>query len=99
MSDQIQTEKPANPFLPIALIAISIISLIGPQTLEARKVKASMLDARSQMEKTLADSQPTMQRFDKMMRDLLLLAQTDADAKQLTVKYGIAVQQPQAPQR
>ena len=99
MSDQSQTEKPANPFLPIALVALSIVCLLGPQTLEARKLKTSMADAKVQMEKTRKDAEPTRQRFDKMMRDLLVLGQTDADAKQLITKYGIGVQQQQAPQR
>jgi hypothetical protein len=94
MNDQIQTEKPANPFLPIALVAISIICFLGPTAWDASRIKTDLTAARDQQAAGLAQSQPSMARFQKVMMDLLQLAQTDADAKQIIAKYGIAVQQP-----
>ena len=95
MNDQIQNEKPANPFLPIALIAVSIICFLGPTAWDASQIKTNLTSARDQQAKGLADSQPIMARFQKMMMEMLALSQTDADAKQIVTKYGIAVQQPQ----
>ena len=94
MSDQIQNEKPANPFLPIALVAVSIICFLGPTAWDASQIKTNLTAARDQQATGLAQSQPIMARFQKMMMELLALSQTDADAKQIVTKYGIAVQAP-----
>ena len=99
MNDQIQNEKPANPFLPVALVAISIICFLGPTAWDASRIKSELSSVRDQQTATLQKSQPVLAGFQKMMMDLLQRAQAgDADAKAIIAKYGIAVQQP-APQR
>lgn len=100
MNDQIQTEKPANPFLPIALVAVSIICFLGPTAWDASQIKtnlthykADLTTAQSQAADGLVKSKPIMDRFQKMMMELLALAQAkDADAQQIVTKYGIGVQ-------
>lgn len=99
MNDQTQNVKPANPFLPIALVAVSIICFLGPTAWDAKDIKSGLTSMRDQQAVTLQKSQPVLAGFQKMMMELLQLAQTDADAKAITAKYGIAVQQPAAPQR
>ena len=94
MSEQTQIEKPANPFLPIALVAVSIVCFLGPTAWDASQIKTNLTAARDQQATGLAQSQPIMARFQKMMMELLALSQTDADAKQIVTKYGIAVQAP-----
>ena len=94
MSEQTQIEKPANPFLPIALVAVSIVCFLGPTACDASQIKTNLTAARDQQATGLAQSQPIMARFQKMMMELLALSQTDADAKQIVTKYGIAVQAP-----
>jgi len=60
MSDQIQNEKPANPFLPIALVAVSIICFLGPTAWDASQIKTNLTAARDQQATGLAQSQPIM---------------------------------------
>ncbi len=106
MSDQNQTEKQANPFLPIALVAISIIAFLGPTASDASRIKtdlttykANLATAQAQAADGLMKSKPIMDRFQKMMMELIELAKTDKDAKQVQDKYGIGLQQQQQQQQ
>jgi len=94
MNDQIQTEKPVNPFLPIALIGLSVIVILGQNFLQMREQQTALKQITDQQRPVVEQSRQVQMRFQKMMMDLLQLAQTDNDAKQIVTKYGIAVQTP-----
>jgi len=96
MNDQIQTEKPANPFLPIALVALSLICILGQNFLGMHDQQKALQQLKDQQTPTVEQSRQVQMRFQKMMMDLLQLAQTDNEAKQIVTKYGIAVQPPPA---
>ena len=94
MNDQIQTEKLANPFLPIVLIGLSLVCILGPNYWGMREQKTALENLKKQQVPVLDQSRQVQVRFQKMMMDLLQLAQTDKEAQALVTKYGIAVQPP-----
>ena len=109
MNSPSPTEARTSPFVLVALSAVAVMSVsmflvatsmlvfLGSTSGDEIQLKTTLLAARDQQAASLAQSQPAMQRFDKLMRDLLVLAQTDAGAKQLITKYGIAVQGSRTP--
>jgi hypothetical protein len=92
MNDQIQTEKPANPFLPIALIAVGVIWFLGTNFGSLRDQQKALQGLKDQQAPIVEQSRQVHARFQKMMMDLLALSQTDKDAQTIVAKYGIAVQ-------
>ncbi len=94
MNDQVQVEKPVNPFLPIALVAVSVIVILGQNFLQMREQQTALQQIRDQQVPIVEQSRQVQMRFQKMMMDLLQLSQTDKDAQTIVAKYGIAVQAP-----
>ena len=94
MNEQIQAETKFNPFWSIALIAISLICILGQNLLTVREQKATLTQMVEQQKPTLEQSRQVQIRFQKMMVDLLQLAQTDKEAQALVAKYGIAITPP-----
>ena len=94
MNEQIQTESKFNPFWPIALIAASLIIILGQNLLTVREQKSALKQLVDQQAPVLDQSRQVQARFQKMMMDLLQLAQSDAEAKTIVTKYGIAVTPP-----
>jgi hypothetical protein len=79
-----------NPFLPIVLIALSLIIVLGQNLLTARAQKSALNQVLAQQKPAIEQSRQVAARFTKMMGDLLQLAQTDAEAKAIATKHGIA---------
>lgn len=94
MNEQIPVENKFNPFLPIVLIAATLIIILGQNLLTVREQKTALKQQVDQQQPALEQSRQIQARFQKMMVDLLQLAQTDADAKTIVAKYGIAVTPP-----
>lgn len=94
MNDQIQTEKSTNPFLPIVLVGISLICFLGPNYSALRDQQKALQGLKDQQLPIVDQSRQVQIRFQKMMMDLLQLAQTDKEAQAIVQKYGIAVQPP-----
>ena len=93
MNDQIQENK-FNLFWPFVLLAASLIVILGQNLLTVREQKANLTQVVEQQKPTLEQSRQVQMRFQKMMMDLLQLAQTDAEAKTIVTKYGIAITPP-----
>jgi len=93
MNDQIQENK-FNLFWPFALLAASLIVILGQNLLTVREQKANLTQVVEQQKPTLEQSRQVQMRFQKMMMDLLQLSQTDAEAKTIVTKYGIAITPP-----
>jgi len=79
-----------NPFLPIVLLALSLIIVLGQNLLAVREQKAALNQMIDQQKPAIEQSRQVQARFQKMMMELLQLAQTDADAKTVAAKYGIS---------
>jgi len=79
---------------PVILIAASIIVLLGRDLLDATQQQAKLKQIIAQQEQGVIRSRQVAASFEKMMRDLLQMAQTDADAKAIIAKYGIAINPP-----
>jgi len=93
MNDQLQENK-FNLFWPFVLLAASLIVILGQNLLTVREQKANLTQVVEQQKPTLEQSRQVQMRFQKMMVDLLQLAQTDAEAKTIVTKYGIAINPP-----
>lgn len=78
-----------NPFLPIVLIAVSLIVVLGQNLLSVREQKSTLNQVVEQQKPAIEQSRQVQVHFKKMMMDLLQLAQTDAEAKAIATKYGI----------
>ena len=94
MNDQIQVENKLNLFWPFALLAASLIIVLGQNLWTVRDQKAALTNAIDQQRPALEQSRQVQVRFQKMMVDLLQMAQTDAEAKTIVTKYGIAITPP-----
>ena len=79
-----------NPFLPIVLIALSLIVVLGQTLLTVREQKSALNQMIEQQKPAVEQSRQAAALFTKMIKDLLQLAQTDADAKAIATKHGIS---------
>ena len=87
-----------NPFWAIALIAISLIVILGQNLMTVRDQKTALSQMIEQQKPAMEQSRQVQVRFQKMMMDLLQLAQAgDKDAKDVITKYGIAFTPASAP--
>ena len=81
---------------PIVLIAASLLLVLGRDLLDNNRQQAALKLTVARQEEGVAKSRDVAKGFEKMMRDLLQLAQTDTEAKAIVAKYGIAVNAPPA---
>ncbi|TAN39048.1 MAG: hypothetical protein EPN23_00620 [Verrucomicrobia bacterium] len=79
-----------NPFLPIVLLALTLILVLGQNLLTVRDQKSALNQVVDQQKPAIEQSRQASARFTKMMQDLWQLAQTDAEAKAIVAKHGIA---------
>jgi len=90
MNDQLEPSK--NAFLPIVLIAVSLLIVWGRDLTIVRQQKTAIKQViEQQVVPALAQSREAGAKFEKMVRELLQLAQTDDEARAIVVKYGISV--------
>ena len=88
----VTTELKTSPFLPLALLAISLICVMVTNlqsTLDQQTVLKRQKDTQTPI---VEQSRQVQARFQKMMMELLQLAQTDGEAKTVIAKYGIGIQ-------
>ena len=86
-----QIEPRSNAFLPIVLIAASLLVFLGRDLAITRQQKTELKQVVEQQAPALAQSREVGAKFEKMVRDLLQLAQTDEEARAIVAKYGISV--------
>ena len=89
--------------LPFALLTAAIAVVMVAQTVNVfkshsslRDGQAKLADAYRQREATVKQSQDLQQKLQNLVLDLLLLAKTDDDAKQIVAKYNIQQNAPGA---
>jgi hypothetical protein len=82
--------------LPFALLSAAIAVILVAQTFTVFKQRTALRDGIVQLteahrnrEKLVAQSQEIQQKLQTLVLDLLLLAKTDDDAKQIVAKYNI----------
>ncbi|MCX6997800.1 MAG: hypothetical protein NTV49_12110 [Kiritimatiellaeota bacterium] len=90
------TESSDKAFWPIALVALSLILVLGRDLYVSSKQKVMLKQIGIQQDQGVLQSRQVAANFEKMMRDLLQLAQTDTDAKAIVTKYGIKITEPPA---
>lgn len=82
---------PADAFIPVVLIALSLISLLVWQLSIASAQRSVLLATIARQEETVRNSRKTQANLEKFARDLAEAAKTDSAARALVQKYGIQV--------
>lgn len=106
MSDDISS-KSGNPFIPLVLLSLSIISIfvwlwiiIFQQQTSLHATKQKMEEFVSvnipKLDEQVRQSKQIQSGLEKLVLDLLETAKTDADAKTIVAKYNIKQQAPAA---
>lgn len=82
--------------LPFALLSCAIAVLMIAQTITTFKQRTALLDTQKQATETIAKREVIVKqsvdietKLKNLIVDLLILARTDPDAKQIVSKYGI----------
>jgi len=82
--------------LPFALLSAAIAVVMVAQTFNTFKAKNSLRDGKVQLaeayhsrEAMVKQSKDIQEKLQALILDLLMLAQTDPDAKQIVAKYNI----------
>lgn len=82
--------------LPFALLAAAIAVVMVAQTVNSYKAKNTLRDGKTKLaeayhsrESLVKQSKDVQEKLQALILDLLMLAQTDNDAKQIVAKYNI----------
>ena len=86
-----------SAFWPVALIASSLIVLIGWDLGVAATAHANGILLRDQQVKIVDQAKKVQADLEKLARDLIEVAGSDAEAKAIVTKYTISVNAPPAP--
>jgi hypothetical protein len=84
-----ETEKSYSAFLPVLLVALSFVILLGRDLSLTRQQKGALKQMHEQQTVNVEKSRQAQAAFEKLMRDLIRLAQTDQDARAVVTKYNI----------
>jgi sensor histidine kinase regulating citrate/malate metabolism len=96
----------ASLMLPFALLTAAIAIILVAQTVNVFKQRSSLRDGTVELTKAYHDREPLVkqshdlqEKLQTLVLDLLLLAKTDDEAKQIVTKYNIQQQgTPSAPE-
>ena len=83
-----------NAFIPLTLIAASLIVLVGWDLSVAAQAHANALQLREQQGKMVEQSKKVQTDLEKLARDLIEVGESDSDAKAIVTKYNISVTAP-----
>ena len=78
-----------SPFLPLCLMALSLIIILGWQLAAGIQQYLGSLQMVDQQAVLVNQAAQTESKLQSMMSDLLLLAKTDAEAQAIITKYRI----------
>lgn len=96
MNDFVETSPtpvvpaPFNPFLPITFLAATILVLLISQAWAGWQQRDSLKAMQAQREELVKQSRAIQGTLQKLMEDLLVLAQTDPEARALVDKYKVS---------
>lgn len=87
-----------DAFLPLALLSISLILIFIWQLSTISSQRSAFQSTIQRQEELVSQSHKVQEGLEKLVNDLLDLAQTDEESKAIVQKYGIARNaNPQAP--
>lgn len=86
MNDEI---PPSDPFLPIILLAISIVAFFSWQLKGISDQRNALQNTIARLQEPTKQSQQVQSSLQQIATDLLDLAKTDPQAKAVVDKYGI----------
>lgn len=75
-------------------LSVALVLLLGWQMILAWQTRSNLRQQFEQRQQLVAQSQLVQQNVQSLVNDLLNLAETDADAKQIVEKYNIRRNQP-----
>ena len=87
---------PASPFIPILLLSVALLLLLVWQCIAAWQTRGNLRTQFEQRKPLVAQSELVQGNVQKLVNDLLILSETDADAKKVVDKYKIRRNQPAA---
>jgi hypothetical protein len=79
-----------SPFIPLLLIALSVVAILGYQLLMGLEQKKALQKQQESMIQAVAQSKKIQREVEKLAFELLDLSAKDSDAKALIDKYKIA---------
>ena len=91
-----QSPAPASPFIPILLLSVAMVLLLIWQCIVAWNTRGNLRTQFEQRKPMVAQSELVQGNVQKLINDLLLLSETDADAKKVVDKYQIRRNAPAA---
>lgn len=94
MNDELQTP---NPFLPIVLLALSVLFALIWQLTAIKNQRNELQNAITRLQEPAKQSQQVQGSLQKLVTELLELSKTDSQAKAIVDKYGIRQNDPTAP--
>ena len=84
-----QNSNSASPFIPILLLSVAMVLLLLWQCLVAWNTGGNLRTQIEQRQPLVNQSQLVQTNVQKLINDLLILSETDADAKKIIDKYQI----------
>lgn len=84
-----------SPFLPMALVTVSVLIFLGWQTAQSVRQHATLIRLSDRQELLASQAAQTENQLQALMMDLLQLAKTDEDARAIAAKYNIKFNPPQ----
>jgi hypothetical protein len=89
-----QNRLRSSSFFPFALIAISLIAVLGWQLWTGNQARLNGQRLREQQVRLVEESKKMQHGLELLARDLVTLSQTDEDARALVTKYRISFASP-----
>ncbi|MEM1158827.1 MAG: hypothetical protein AAF649_12160 [Verrucomicrobiota bacterium] len=87
---------PASPFIPILMLSVAMLLLLIWQCVVAWQTRGNLRTQFEQRKPLVAEAQRVQSNVQKLVNDLLILSETDADAKKVVDKYQIRRNPPAA---
>ena len=88
------SEVTFSPFLPLTLVALSMVILLAWQSTSAFQQRRSLVQLQDRQNQVAAQAAQAEAQLQSLMMDLLELAKTDEDAQTIAAKYNIKFSPP-----
>lgn len=88
------TVEGLTAFWPVSLVALSLCAILVWQLIVANQVRQHATQLIEQQNKLVDQSRRVQAGLQKFARDLIEVAKTDEEAKNIVTKYGISMTNP-----
>jgi len=96
MEQSSPSSSASSPFIPILLVSVAMVLLLLWQCFVAWNTRGNLRTQFEQRKQLVTQAELVQGNVQKLVNDLLLLSETDADAKKVVDKYNIRRNPPAA---